>query len=205
MSEEIIYRGKALFHCFKDGEGTITITHIPAGKYEDYTYYRFFDSNGLLFREGFVDHRHRSATITLSANISGLVSLLIDSGIDAAHVSFSGLPFLIEASSTFPLTTMNPGHTYGFSVQPEKKRIKSRAYCSRDESASITFQSADNTIYQKINIIEFTEMYIPIGTSLRNTQNFWTITINAIPSKSFGEVRFYFYDEEFPYLIPIYQ
>jgi hypothetical protein len=205
MPEEITYRGKILFHYFKDREGTITITHIPAGKYEDYTHYRFFDSNGMLFHEGFVDRHNRSITITLPANISGLISLLIDSGIDAARVSFSGLPFLIEASSTFPLTTMNTAHTYAFSVQPEKKRIKSRAYCSKDEFASITIQSPDEMICQKINVIEFTEIYIPIGSNFRNTQNFWTISVDAVPSRPFGELRFYLYDEEFPYLIPMYQ
>jgi len=202
---EITYRDKTLFHFFNKKGGTIKIAYIPIGKYKGYTRYRLFDRDGLLLREGIVDHPYRPVTITLPANISGLVSLLTDAGANATQVSFSGLPFIVEASSTFPLTTINPEHIYAFYVKPEKKKVKLRAYCSKDESAYITIQSPDDTTYQKINIIEFTEMYIPIGNNFRNNRNFWAIAVNSASSKSYGEVRFYFYDEEFPYLITMPQ
>jgi len=223
---EMIYRGEILFHCLKEPvlspvlslskglpkdevqgnqvegtTGTITITHLPVGKYEDYTAYKLFDENGMVFQKGFVDRHTCSTTIRLPARISGVVSLLIDSGSDAARVSFTGLPFVIEASNTFPLTIRTPGQMYTFFVKPEADRIKLRAYCSKATAAALTVRSPDNKIHQEVGLVGFTEIALPLGNDVQDGQNLWTMTIDAVPSKPYEEVQCYLSDEEFPYLI----
>jgi hypothetical protein len=83
-------------------------------------------------------------------------------------------------------------------------QLKLRAYCSEHESASLTIRSPDNRVNRQTDIVEFTEIRIPVNT-VQDGQNFWTITTASAPSKPFTEMRFYLYDEEFPYLITTHQ
>jgi hypothetical protein len=129
------------------------------------------------------------------------VSLLTDSGANLTKVSFSNLPYVIEASSTFPLTTFNTSYTYAVYVETEEKQVKLRAYCSSsEETALITVQSPDKALQKQSEIIEFTEIKMPF-TVHQNNLNFWTITVSPVPVKPFEDLQFYLYDEEFPYLM----
>jgi hypothetical protein len=217
---KITYRGKALLHCFRKPENplttraqsdevkqrtetlaeTIRITHVPIGNYTDETHYKLFDDKGFLLGEGSLNKQKPSIEMMLPPHVSGLVSLLLDSGANASQVFFSELPFVIEASATFPLATINTIQVYAFYTKPDQHHIKLRAYCSPGETALLLFQSPDNSVVQKYEITDFTEIRIPIPD-----EAFWKIAVRPIPFKTFEDVYFYFYNNEFPYLMSIYE
>jgi hypothetical protein len=171
----ITYRGKTLFHGFTQGPAlTIRITHIPLAQYTDPTQYKLFDADGFVIQEGSLGKQNPSTQISLPQNVSGIVSLLTDSGANATQVSFSGLVYLIEASSTFPLATINTSYNYPIYIKPGNQRLKLRAYCSGRETALITVQSPDRTVSQETRILDSTEITIPLpftpGSAATQTQ-----------------------------------
>jgi hypothetical protein len=195
----------------------IKITHVPIGRYKDGTSYQLFNNQGLLFQAGSLNKENRLVEISFPPNVTGLVSLLIDSGANASQVFFSEFPFIIEASVTFPLSTNNTAQSYMFYVKPEQQQITLRAYCSTGETASLSFQSPENIILRKYRVIDFTDIRIPISHTRNNSSlgkasaqtpdpskikgAFWGITVSPVPLTTFDDVQFYFYNHEFPYLI----
>jgi hypothetical protein len=113
--------------------------------------------------------------LLLSPNISGIFSLITESRANLTKVIFSGLPFVVEASSTFPLKTFNTEHTYAAYVKTGKTRLKLRANCfSNQESAFVIIHSPENKIKKETEIVEFTEINIPLQASqesLKQNQN----------------------------------
>jgi hypothetical protein len=173
-----IYRGTTLFHGFKHPEqsgisqkarqmeGTIHITHIPLGFSPDLTTYTLFNEQGMILQEGTLSQQNPSTTLRLPSDISGMFSLLTDSRANLAKVSFSGFPYVIEASSTFPLKTFSAEQTYAAYGSPEKNRLTLRTYCSSsEESALLIVQSPEGRIHKETEIVEFTELNIPFQTS----------------------------------------
>jgi hypothetical protein len=204
-TKKMTYRGRTLFHCLNSQGGTIRITHVPLAQYPDPTHYTLFKNDGSVMREGSVDKHKRSVTLPLSASTADVFSLLADSGANATRVSFSGFPCVVEASSTFPLRTIGTSWTYGVYVKPGAPQLKLRAYCSGREPAFLTVRSPGNQIHQKVEIVGFTEMKIPLlPQNSWNKNELWTIAITPVPSKMFEDVKIYLVNEEFPYLISQY-
>lgn len=219
---KIRYRGKVLLHGFREVEDgrsdraeTISITHIPLGQYIDETHYILFDEQGTPIWKDTLSRQNRSVNITLPPHISGLISLLVNSGANAAHVIFANMPFIIEASSTFPLSTINTAQTYAFSLKPGQERVKLRTYCSTGETALLSVQSPDNNVIEQYALVDWGDIHVTLPISPQNkttassdsqssfkmNEKFWEIVVGPIPSKTFEDVQFYFYDEEFPYLL----
>jgi len=174
---EVTYRGTTLFHALNNTKAAqIRITHIPLG-FSDPTHYKLFDSDGALLQEGRLDHQKPSTTITLSANLSGVVSLLTESGVNATKVMFSGLPYIVEASSTFPLFIVNTVSTYDVYVKPNQKYLQLRAYCSATQTAALTVQSPDNKVNQTTEIRKFTEIRVPVPVADN------TLSLDSEPAK----------------------
>ncbi len=206
-SSQITYRGKALFHSIKNERGTIQITHIPLATYPDQTYYRLFDLDGVLIREGALNRTTPTITLSLPPHLSEQISLLIDSGANAARVSFSDLLWFVEASSTFPLAISNTIQTYRAYVRPDHAHLNLRAYCGGVETAFLTVQAPDKNVHRQTEIVGFTEIKIDIPALASPQQDgiFWDISLTPVPSKVFDDVKLYLFNEEFPYLIGGYE
>jgi hypothetical protein len=201
---EITYRAETLFHCLNPGGGTIEIIHYPIGEYADDTQYRLFDNDGQVVQEGIVNARNRYAFVKLPVNSSGLVSLWTNSGTHAVRVRFSGIPYVIEASSTFPLTTMDTARTYTVYIPPGTQRLKLRAFCPENAYAGLTVRSSDGRVNETIEVegalYGFVEISLPVPEG-QDDRNVWTISVNPIPDKPFGDIQFSLYAEEYPYLM----
>lgn len=245
-SEPITYRGKVLLHCYHDpsltlpradetgvasstvsqasqssavepaASGSIKIMHIQLGQYTDTTHYTLFDAEGIVLMEGHLKTDRSCVELSFSPEISGLVSLLVDSGTNASQVMFSGVPFAIEASTTFPLATNMTARSYTLYVPPEQSWLTVRAYCSTNEVALLSFYSPDNRITEHCEVTGFTDFRIPLSqrhsgelpgdASARPLEpalvekHFWKLAVSPVPQTIFDDVQFHLYNHEFPYL-----
>lgn len=226
----VTYRGTTLFHGLKQTPtASIRITHVSLG-YADATHYTLFDSQGMVVEKGVLDDHTPSVTIPLSPQVSGLVSVLTESGINATQIEFSGLPYLVEASATFPAYPVNTISTYTIYVSPEQHHLQLYAYCSATQAAALTVQSPDQRVNQITEIRQHTEIRVPVPVetvsdrtpepnpqlSLQldsghaiplnaehstNNQHFWTIAIAPLPSEPYEMIELYLYNAEFPYIL----
>ncbi len=209
----ITYRRRTLFHCLNPAGGTIRLTSVPLerdadpdffktfGGSIDPTDYMLFDAQGNILREGTLTPQAKTVSFIVSAQETGMISLLTSTTINGTQVSFEGLQCVVEASGTFPLATWNTARSYQFFAAPDKQQIKMRAYCSSRDSAMLAIQSSDGNIQSTTEIDYFTEIRVPLSSNPEG--QIQTITSSPSSSKPFGDLRFYFYDEEFPYLRPL--
>ena len=227
----MIYRGKTLFHGFNTDGGTIKIQHVPIGNYLNDTHYMLFNSQGEMMQEGRLNRENPSASLSLSTADAQVVSLLTDSGANATRVIFTDMPYLIEASATFPCATINSPYTCSSVYFPEGNEtpITIRARCSGQETALLRVQSDDARIERQLEIHDFTEMRISDSMNIsapdQLTLQFgseeiegrvhssrargnaeparpaWKISIVPIPLKPFEDVTVYLYNYPFPYFI----
>lgn len=200
----ITYRGKTLFHGFNTDGGTIEIQHVPVGNYRDDTLYILFNSKGWMMQEGRLNRENVSKSLALPSADGdvGIISLLTDSGANATQVAFTGLSYLVEASTTFPCTTINSPHSYCMHVPAKNETpITIRARCSGKETALLRVQSANARIEQQREIQDFTELNISVE-EIESERPVWKISISPIPLKPFEDVKLYLYNYPFPYLLP---
>ena len=197
MASPILFRGKALLHGVKSPSqaAVIRVTHVPVGQYQDDTQYTLFDAQGNLLERGALNARQPSRELTLPPDMAGNVSLLLESGANAAQADFAAMPFVIEASPTFPLATLNTAHLYSFFAARPPAHL--RAHCVAPEAAFVVIQAADGQAAQQHEITGLTE--IEISTP---PETVGEIGIAPAPMKPFDDVVFYFYNHEFPYLLP---
>ena len=200
---KIRYRRKTLFHFLNINEGTVQIIHKPLGKYTDPTRYTLFDNSGQVIRQGKLDKHHSTETLSLPHEGSELFSLLIDSGSNTAYVSFTNVLAVVEASSTFPLATNNTAESYAVYVKPENRHLRLRAFCSGGEFALISIQSPENAVQYTTEVEGLTEVSAPVleEAALPQTGTFWTIDIQPVPSKTFDDIKFSLYNDEYPYIV----
>ncbi len=164
----LIAHGKTLFHAFHDpnkGNASIHIRHVPVGAYHHSLAYRLFEADEMVFREGRITKAGGSVTVPLPPHVSGVISLLIEAAGNAAEVSFSGMPHLVEASTTFPVRVGIEPQRYSMYVKAEQTSIQLRAYCPDHETALITLESPDEEESVRIEVNGFTEMNIPLTES----------------------------------------
>ncbi len=209
LQGEALYQQQTLFHSFKSQgkSGSIRITYVPLTQGPDIPiHYMLFD-DGYMIQEGQVEYNECFTLIMLPTNLSGCISLLTDAGRHAVQVSFQGVPYTIEASSTFPLTTVHTSRTYAVPITPEHSRVKLRAYCPAGEAASLTVWSTEESVQQTLNMIGslygFSEMSVPVSSStpfMQNKEDVLNISMTPIASRPFASLRFYLYDHESPYL-----
>ena len=105
------------------------------------------------------------------------------------------MPFVIEASPTFPLATLNTARLYSFFAARPPAHL--RAHCVAPESAFVLIQAADGQAAQRYEITGLTEIEISAPP-----ETVGEIGIAPAPMKPFDDVVFYFYNHEFPYLLP---
>ena len=230
-SSSITYRGKTLFHGFNTDGGTIKIQHVPVGNYLNDTYYILFNSQGEMMQEGRLNRENPATSLSLPTTNAQVISLLTDSGANATRVVFIGMPYLIEASSTFPCATINSPYAYRVYVpEGNETPITIRARCSGQETALLRVQSADARIERQIEIHDFTEMRISDSVNISEPDQLtlqfgseekkervrssqaredaeparpaWKISIAPIPLQPFEDVTLYLYNHPFPYLLP---
>jgi hypothetical protein len=159
---QVTYRGTTLFHGLKQTPAaSIQITHVSLG-YSEPTRYKLFDSRGELLQEGRLDLESPSVTIALPQDLFGVVSVLTESGINATQITFSELPYLVEASATFPLYIANTISTYTIYVKPDQQHVRLYAYCCATQTAALTVQSPDNRVNQTTEIRKHTEIRVPV-------------------------------------------
>ncbi len=173
-ASEPVYRRTTLFHGLKYPRalGTIRITHIPLRSSSGLTTYMLFNKHGAVIQEGTLNNKNSSITLKLPSNMSDIFSLITKSGKDLTSVVFSGLSYVVEASSTFPLNTFNAAQTYTAYVAPGKNRLTLRAYCfSPQESALLSIQSPGGRIRQDTEIIKYTEIALPVVPSHNSYQH----------------------------------
>lgn len=199
-STKTTYRGTALFHSFKapddNSSGPINITHIPIAEYKDVTYYTLFNNKGHRLLEGKLDRQNSSVTLDIPQKDSGIVSLLIQSGLNAAQINFEKMLSVVEASSAFPLATFNTSRSYKVYVEPSQKYLNVRAYCSKGESALLLLQSSDKTNNESMRVVGFSERSIPTSSV-----SHWIVSVVPIPFKTFEDVKLYLLDTKYPYLL----
>ena len=199
----ITLRGKALLHGFfvqksASDAAQITIRHVPLAQYADRTTYTLFGEDGNPWQNGTLDRQRSSVTIPIAKDDAGRVSLLLDSGLNAARVS-SKLSYVIEASALFPLSTINTIAEYRVYVDAAQTSLKLRANCAKEEPAILTVQQANETIHPPIRADEFTEINIPTGN---DTAAFWKIAVTPVALRSFEDVKLFLFNQEYPYVIP---
>ncbi|MBD3306529.1 hypothetical protein GF339_09015 [candidate division KSB3 bacterium] len=198
---DLMYRGTTLFHGLARPGATLRITHVPLGDYSDPTSYQLFDETGSVFRQGELDAQHRTVDFRMPLDLTGRISLMTSSGANLTQVTFSGMPVVVEASSTFPLATFETRYTAKVLSPPGAKRLKLRAYCSSsEESAMLIVQSPDGKIEESAEIVEYTEVNIPLPPQTEALRG-WNILVTPALSKPLEDVQLSLYDEEFPYLI----
>ncbi len=231
LPESITYREETLFHCLTqtEDESTVRITHVPfakepnpgierlSGNATDPIRYTLFGGDGQVLQEGRVEHDQGSTMVTIPTGVSGHISLMTAAGVNAARVALEGLACVVEASSTFPLTTINTAQDYRVYVNPEQQWLKLRAFCGTEhEFAALTVTSPDGAVRQRLEVVGaaygFAELQAPLSPAsppeavedvLQDERNFRTLTVAPVPSQPYSDVRFYLYDAEFPYLWPI--
>ncbi len=206
--ETTVYRGRTLFHVLKEEgeEHTIRLTSVPVNDAPQAPCsYILFDDAGQVLQQAEVESQGRTETVRLPANLAGQFSLLTDSGPNGLKVSFSeGLPYLLEASSTFPLTLFKSAARYAVYIPTGEQWMKVRAYCPETEFASLALWSAEGVKLRHMDIrgglYGFSEMQSPLRSDTE--PSFATLSVGPVVSKPFGDLRFYLYDVEFPYLFP---
>ena len=197
MASPILFRGNALLHGVKSPAqaAVIRVTHVPVGQYQDDTQYTLFDAQGNLLERGALNAQQPSRELTLPPDMAGNVSLLLESDANAAQADFAAMPFVIEASPTFPLATLNTARLYSFFAARPPAHL--RAHCVAPESAFVLIQAADGQAAQRYEITGLTEIEISAPP-----ETVGEIGIAPAPMKPFDDVVFYFYNHEFPYLLP---
>ena len=206
MAKPLNYREETLFHCIKmnNVEGEIRISNTTKGKRAGQIFYRIFDSNGEIIREGSISAQDALEKILIPPEYFGLLSLMIQSGVNSTQVEISGMPYVVEASSTFHLSTGNTPHTYTFFVKPEIRIVQLRTYYHNEHPAQLTVLSPGNQVIQRVAIKNINEVQLPTYVQDNHSlerMGAQTISIQAEPSKQLGNVSFYFFNEEFPYVI----
>lgn len=199
----ITLRGKALLHGFfvqksASDAAQITIQHVPLAQYADRTTYTLFGEDGTPWQNGTLDRQRSSVTIPIAKDDAGRISLLLDSGLNAARVS-SNLSYVIEASALFPFSTINTIAEYRVYVDAAQTSLKLRANCAKEEPAMLTVQQANKTIHPPIQADGFTEINIPTGN---DTAAFWKIAVTPVALRSFEDVKLFLFNQEYPYVIP---
>ena len=202
------YQGKTLFHLRKEegAEQTVQLSLVPIDAASQAPFsYIIFDDVGQVMQRDAIEYQEQSIVISLPGNLSGNISLLTDSGSNALRVSFpEALPYLIEASSTFPLNLFNSSVSYRLYVPFGEQWMKVRAYCPENEFATLTAWSAEGAKLQQMDVqgglYGFSEMQSLLSSD--DESSFATLSVGPSLSKAFGDLRFYLYDAEFPYLFP---
>lgn len=216
IADPITWRGRVLLHGFKtsdlpatapDAATTIRITHLPLAAYTDPSRYMLFDQEGQLLMQGTLDANHTTIALAVMAEYHGLVSLLVDSGANAAHVEMVGFPAVVEASVTFPLATNATARSYTLYVPPNQAMITVRGYCSTGEAASVAFRSPLNQEIQRYVMTDFVDIRFPVSPQIHTIpdsfieQTLWEVTIAPVENAIFDDVQLHLYNHEFPYLL----
>lgn len=199
----ITFRGKNLFHGLITDEAIaqqryIGISHSPQGRYADPTQYTLFNREGSLLKQGRLTPESSAVNIILTPDMSNSFSLLVNSGLNACVVTLDGIPAVVEASGTFPLSTIKSAHTYDLYVRGEHERLRFSAYAADTEPAVLVVRSPDRRVDMQATIRGFSEFNIPIE---RPGETFWTLAITGTPYEAFEDVEVYLYNHEFPFLI----
>lgn len=198
----VTFRGKNAFHGLITEEAVrqnryIGISHSPQGSYTDPTHYLLFDSAGSLLSEGRLTPEAPTINILVSAEMAEVFSLLVDSGFNASVVTLDGIPAVVEASATFPLSTIGSTHTYGLYVPADQQHVRLSAYCAETEPAVLVVRSPDQQVDMQATIRGFSEFNIPV---LGNGESFWSLAVTSTPYEMFEDVEFYLYNHEFPFV-----
>lgn len=199
------YRGTALFHCLKPKEksvhSSISLSLIPISGYQDPLSYKIFDEQGAMILDGSIIQPHSPKNISLSDDVSGLVSLLVETGATASQTIFSDLACIAEASSSFPLRLLNVPYTVKGYRAPGQSAVKLKLYCSDKQSASLIFQMQNHSETYTITGREFVEFYIPLPPESEfQCSNFWRLTIHPCSSQPYDIFQFHIHNEEYPYV-----
>lgn len=202
-TREMFYRGRSLFHLLNTAEGEIQIRGRAFAASLPGIVYQLFDHEGQLLSEGEIDLQGRSPRIPIPAGSSQVLSLLVDSGDHIIQISFAKIPYIIEASGTFPLTLLTVPQSFSVYRSAETRWMKLRAYCSDTQARMrITITSPDGETHSSAEGREFTEIRTPLSR-LAAKHPIWQVTITpSSPQSSEKEVLLYFYDDAFPYVIP---
>ncbi len=220
VSDSPIYRHKTLIHCLNTNGGMLKITRVAVGQPPDPDArraigptdtpirYTLFDPQGSIRRQGRITPQARAAGVFVAGNEPGVWSLLLESGRHGARVSCSGMPWMLEASTTFPLT-MRGAAAYTFYTSPtsvqasccassERPELKLRAYCASGQSAWLTVQPAGRNVTYSYEIARFTEIRVP-GPPPEAGRG--TLRIAPAPAARFDDVRLSLYEAAYPYLL----
>ena len=200
------YQNDMLFHCTKaqNVEGEIRINVISNQEKEERIFYMIFDNRGEIIREGSVSTQDASEKILIPPEYSGLLSLMVQAGPNSTQIEISGMPYIVEASSTFHLSTSNTPYTYTFFVKSDMRRVQLRAYYYNENPAHLVVISESDQIIQQAAVKGLSE--IQLMTAWQENYHFdrmsaQTLSIQALPSTQIGDISFYFFNEEFPYVI----
>ena len=211
VGDTITYRGDPLFHWLASPNSVLRIRHVPldkdtlpeiirlAGDSSSPVTFRIFDDQGQIVQEGRVGPEHPVMTITLPVNERGLMSLLLLTGVNAARVEFSGIAWVVEASSTFPFETFRTAHRYTFRMA-EEQALKIRTHCPPGEVAEMTIQPPNQTAAEHTATGGFSEFSLDFGAL--ETAEAWSLTTSPLADQPFGDLRMYLYDAALPYLMP---
>lgn len=200
--QSVKHRGKMLFHCLVNPANQLHIQPSSIRLASVAARYTLFDEEGFIILEGMLDAAHPLKTVVIPPHVSGVVSLMTDSGSTIIQVDFSGTPYIIEASALFPLTTFEPSRRYAFYKMPDDSRLHVRALRQNDVPMTIRLDAPDCQWSDTLTVQGFTEANIPLPENAisNSSQNFWTLAVTSKPGKQFEYVRFYL-DEQFPYLL----
>ncbi|GAK57264.1 hypothetical protein U27_04229 [Candidatus Vecturithrix granuli] len=200
-----LYRGTTLFHCLKlqgrPASPEISFSLIPVDGYQDPLSYKIFDGHGAMILDGNIIQPHSSKNISLPDDVSGLVSILVETGANASQTIFSDLACVAEASSSFPLRLLNTPYTLkGYRAQGQSA-LKLKLYCSGKQSTSLMFQIQNHSETHTMTDREFAEFYISLPSeSELPGSDFWKLTIHPRASQSYDIFQFHIHNEEFPYV-----
>jgi hypothetical protein len=207
----LTYRGQTLFHCLPaEAQASFAVKHVPLGKHTDPDLvrivpdtsapisYLLFNGHGHLLQKGQITPSTSPQTISSIPGGQTMLSLLVDSGINGAQISFRGMSCVVEASSTFPLETYQSTFQTFLYVPSGTERLSFRAHSPQQESATITIRNGDRQQNQRVSTKWFTEFWLEDVFS--NVPTLWSLQISPTLSKPFGDLRVYLYDAEFPYM-----
>ncbi len=195
----IVYEKDVLFHFLSRPESAIRMTPVILSEQQtEPITYRLFDESGTLAQTGTCANTFE---LTLPPNVSGMMSLLIVAQNQGVRVAFDSMPWVVEASVSFPFVTRSSPLTMSYAIAPTQDAIRFKVSSGTSEPASLVIGSPEKADLYRLQFEDFGELRFAINeTAKERRQAFWNMTINA--SDSAATRWHYFYQTPLPYFMP---
>ncbi|GAK51906.1 hypothetical protein U14_03152 [Candidatus Moduliflexus flocculans] len=192
----IVYAEQTLFHFLPTPDGVIRIIpdESPGQQAVSITYH-LFDEAGTLAQTGDCT---KLAEIAIPSHASGMMSLLISPEKPEFRIEFDSIPWVVEASVTFPLATRTSPLVMRFAVAPEQEKLRFKMTSYTAKPPLVTYVPPDGIERAGGEFHEYGEMCAPIA-DMTKEGGFWTLKIVA-PSEETTRWH-YFYQTPLPYVM----